>query len=250
MRQTTIHLPAPCAENWAAMTPAAAGRHCAACQTQVVDFTHMTDGEVVAFLRQNANVTCGRFRESQLSRPLLAAAQPVARWRRWAGATLALLGVGSGFGLKAQAQAGPGPLYSGGPVPAGAARQAGSWVAEAPVITSQPVATSTRKAPVPIPDSLFLVRGVVRNWWGVRKAGARVSISGIHDTTDARGHFRVLVPKEQLATMVRIRVSYWNPHGAERRLTAVADFDSARTRPYHVTLKKSHRVLMGAPRFR
>ena len=50
VRSTTIHQPATCAESWDAMAPTDVGRHCASCQTQVVDFTRMSDGEVVAFL--------------------------------------------------------------------------------------------------------------------------------------------------------------------------------------------------------
>ncbi|NVO84912.1 hypothetical protein [Hymenobacter terrestris] len=44
----TISVPQPCSENWAAMTPAAQGRHCAACAKTVVDFSCMTDAQVVA----------------------------------------------------------------------------------------------------------------------------------------------------------------------------------------------------------
>ena len=238
MRQTTIHLPTPCHESWAAMPPTEAGRHCAACQTQVVDFTGMTDGEVVAFLRHNTAVSCGRFRESQLSRPLLAAARPVAGWRRWLGATAALLGLEAAFGAKAQAQADL-PMHSGGPMPVGAApASGGSALLAAPATAQQPVTIATFVEPQPIADSLFLVQGVVRNWWGVRKVGARVSVGGIRDTTNAQGGFRILVPKRKLPNTHRLRVFYYNPHNDDRRLTAIVPFDPAHTSPYHIRLHK------------
>lgn len=83
---TRLHLPRPCAESWAAMTPTGSGRHCAACQKTVVDFTHKTDAEILAYLRQaGTGKTCGRFRATQVARPLHPA-QPTprpARWQAW-----------------------------------------------------------------------------------------------------------------------------------------------------------------------
>ena len=95
MHHTTIDLPVACHESWAAMMPDGIGRNCVKYQETGVDFTRMTDTEVVTFLRKNPTISCGRFRDSQLKRQLLAAAQPVGRWRRWLEATIALLGLGS-----------------------------------------------------------------------------------------------------------------------------------------------------------
>ncbi|RSK46554.1 carboxypeptidase-like regulatory domain-containing protein [Hymenobacter perfusus] len=89
----TVTIPQPCHESWAAMTPAAQGRHCAACDKVVVDFTRLTDAEVVAYLSQTNGRSCGRFRAEQLSRPLRVTADaPVSR--RWLAAALAVLGLG------------------------------------------------------------------------------------------------------------------------------------------------------------
>lgn len=192
------------------MTPTDVGRHCAACQTQVVDFTRMTDEEVVAFLRHTTpGRRCGRFREDQVGRPLRAAATSVTGGRRWA--TAAVLLLGSVFGLKARAQE-PGPNAR----------------------AMAPAGTSPTDA-----DSLFLVHGVVRNRWGVRKAGVRLRMGSVRDTTDAQGHFRLLLPKRSLGTIRTIVLTYRNPHNDERRLMAKVPFDPARTTPYHITLKKA-----------
>jgi len=208
MSALTIHQPAPCHESWDAMTPTDVGRQCAACQTQVVDFTRMSDGEVVAFLRQTIpGRRCGRFREDQVSRPLLAAATPVTGWRRWTGATLLLLG--SVVGLKARAQQ-PGP-------------NARATAATLPTDS----------------DSLFLVQGVVRNQWRVRQEGVWVRVGSIRDTTNADGYFQLLLPKSRLATSRYIVLNYRNPHNEERHLTAKVPFNPTRTTPYHITLKKA-----------
>ena len=223
MRSTTIHLPTPCHESWAAMTPTSAGRHCAACQKVVVDFTRLTDGEVVAFLRQNASTSCGRFRESQLSRPLLAAAQPVAGWRRWVGATLALLGVGTVFGLKAQAQAGL-PVYSGGPVPAGAAQ--GGQVAGSPAATvgNQPAVSS--QSPPTHRAAGRLLRGTVVDsathqplpWVQVLLAGTRLGVA-----TDADGNFQLKIPASEARSATEVRFVYLGYKPAKRVLPTPAD---------------------------
>jgi hypothetical protein len=78
------------------MTPAAQGRHCAACATTVVDFTRMTDAEIMAFLGQSVGTSCGRFRQEQLNRPLLVPvlASP-SSWRKRMVTMAALLGLGA-----------------------------------------------------------------------------------------------------------------------------------------------------------
>jgi hypothetical protein len=106
-RSLTLTIPQPCHEEWAAMTPAAAGRHCAACQKAVVDFTAMSDAEILAHLAgAEPGNTCGRFGASQLARPL----QPLAlaassRWRAWLTAAVALWGLREVAANEAQAQA-------------------------------------------------------------------------------------------------------------------------------------------------
>lgn len=205
MRSTTINQPATCAESWDAMTPTDVGRHCASCQTQVVDFTRMTDGEVVAFLSQySPERRCGLFREDQVGRPLLAAAQPMTGWRRWV-VTLALL-LWSVVGMKARAQG------------------------------VKPKATKPTHAT--IPDSLFLIQGLVTNWLGVPKAGAWVKMRGIGDSTDARGHFRLLLPKQELGLAHHITVRYWKESYGRNHLGARVRFDSTRTKLYHIKLRK------------
>lgn len=221
MQPVTIHQPAPCHENWAAMTPTDQGRHCAACQTEVVDFTRMTDGEVLAFLRHTIpGRRCGMFRDDQVGRPLLPAARPVTGWRRWAGAAVLLLG--SAFGMKARAQEGrPGA----NPQP------------------MEPAAGKTTAAASP--DSMFLVQGVVRNRWGVRKAGARVQVAGISDTTNAKGYFGIWIPQSKRTSGRYITVRCFT-RKVHVRLMARVPLDSTRTKLYHIRL---YRAIMRNPGF-
>ncbi len=90
-----LSIPEPCHESWAAMSPTMAGRHCAACQKTVIDFTLKTDAEILAYLAgATLGRTCGRFYRQQLDRPLQPLAIPVPnRWRAWLAAAVAIWGV-------------------------------------------------------------------------------------------------------------------------------------------------------------
>jgi len=65
-----ISVPEPCAENWNEMTPTEQGKSCSKCATNVIDFSVMTDQEIVAYLKNNKGKTCGNFEENQLNRIL------------------------------------------------------------------------------------------------------------------------------------------------------------------------------------
>jgi hypothetical protein len=65
-----LHIPEPCHEDWNKMTAVQQGRFCDSCSKQVVDFTNMTDGQVLNILQKASGKTCGRFTDDQLTRPL------------------------------------------------------------------------------------------------------------------------------------------------------------------------------------
>lgn len=63
-----ISIPKPCNENWNEMTPEQQGAFCKVCSKVVVDFSKMSDEEVIAYLeKKKEEKTCGRFKASQLS---------------------------------------------------------------------------------------------------------------------------------------------------------------------------------------
>jgi hypothetical protein len=187
---TSIRIPEPCAESWAAMTPAADGRHCAACAKTVVDFTLKTDAEILAYFQQAGSAApCGRFHTSQLARPLLPATppRPAQRWRGWMAAALAL------WGLRAEAAAPPAPQ---------------------PLSAQHP-----RRKPAPARPTRQvarrLVRGVVRDHYSHRPvAQAQVRLQGGHRvaTTDANGYFRLWLPAQR------------GPHRPQRLVVQQADY--------------------------
>lgn len=61
----------PCHENWGNMTPDQQGRFCGSCQKQVVDFSGMSDRELLQFFKKpSTGSVCGRFMNDQLDRSL------------------------------------------------------------------------------------------------------------------------------------------------------------------------------------
>ncbi|MFN8281731.1 MAG: hypothetical protein U0U67_00850 [Chitinophagales bacterium] len=64
------YIPQPCHEDWNAMTENEKGRHCDVCAKVVVDFTKMSDAEMIHYLQQHQHQkTCGHFRNEQLYQP-------------------------------------------------------------------------------------------------------------------------------------------------------------------------------------
>gem|GEM_PF-3428668 len=64
-----ISIPKPCHESWGRMDATAQGAFCHSCQKEVVDFSAMTDREVIAYLEKH-KAGCGRFRMDQLDTKL------------------------------------------------------------------------------------------------------------------------------------------------------------------------------------
>ena len=66
-----LQIPEPCHEDWNKMTPVDKGRYCDSCQKSVVDFTGMSDTQLVAFFKKpSTGSVCGRFHNEQLERDI------------------------------------------------------------------------------------------------------------------------------------------------------------------------------------
>ncbi len=71
-----LNIPKPCHENWQHMTPTEQGRFCGSCQKTVIDFSRMTDDELLNYFSQASQHTCGRFSNDQLNKEITAAPNP------------------------------------------------------------------------------------------------------------------------------------------------------------------------------
>lgn len=76
-KQIYLHIPEPCHENWDAMTPVQQGRFCKSCSKAVVDFSNMSDKQILELLSKASGSTCGRFRTEQLERPMVKEIPPM-----------------------------------------------------------------------------------------------------------------------------------------------------------------------------
>lgn len=60
----------PCSEKWGNMHTLPGGKFCNSCEKTVVDFTQMTDNEIIRFFEKNNQKLCGSFRPDQLNRDI------------------------------------------------------------------------------------------------------------------------------------------------------------------------------------
>ncbi len=60
----------PCGQEWTAMTQTDIGKFCSQCSKTVVDFTKLTDTEIIQFVEKTSDKLCGRLTPQQLNRLL------------------------------------------------------------------------------------------------------------------------------------------------------------------------------------
>lgn len=78
-----LSIPVPCHENWENMTPTEQGRFCASCKKEVVDFSIMTDVQILRYFSNYSGNTCGNFELAQLERPLTNGSVNNRNWLRY-----------------------------------------------------------------------------------------------------------------------------------------------------------------------
>jgi hypothetical protein len=89
-----ISIPVPCHENWLEMTATEKGRFCCNCQKNVIDFTKVSDREILKAYNKN-NTLCGRFNSAQLNRNIMAQKEKNSFWIVAAASIIAFLGLGN-----------------------------------------------------------------------------------------------------------------------------------------------------------
>lgn len=222
MRAVTITIPQPCDQSWAAMTPTAAGRHCATCQTEVADFTRMTEAQVLAYLaaRQGQRV-CGRMAASAASpRHYKRKSGP----KRWLLALVAFLGGQqvSALGLPPQ-------------LPPGAASFFRLAAPKKIIVIQGVVVDDTRNVPV---QGVYVFINDTR-YGAVTNEKGEFTLSFSADWAPARSgvvQLRIAgVPFELLEKTVEVRFkANSNPAPFITRLLSVPERGMVMGKPYHV----------------
>lgn len=77
MQKLQLSIPEPCQQDWNDMSPNEQGRFCSSCAKTVVDFSIMTDAQLILYFEnlKNENI-CGRVHLDQLDRPIEILPQP------------------------------------------------------------------------------------------------------------------------------------------------------------------------------
>jgi len=90
-RKASFTIPKPCDQQWSDMTPNINGRHCDTCNITLLDFSQLTDAQIIERLKLSRHV-CVRATQSQLDRPLI-------NYSHTAAPTLSLKAVVMGAGI-------------------------------------------------------------------------------------------------------------------------------------------------------
>ncbi|MDB2657208.1 hypothetical protein N9Y60_04050 [Crocinitomicaceae bacterium] len=69
-RSSSFTIPKPCDQQWSDMIPNPTGRHCDTCDVTLLDFSILSDAQIINTLKQSEHV-CVRATQSQLDRPLI-----------------------------------------------------------------------------------------------------------------------------------------------------------------------------------
>jgi len=90
-----ISIPQPCHEKWADMTPVEKGRFCASCQKTIIDFTTLSDRQILLAAKSGEDI-CARAHNSQLNRNLVVPKEKSSLWAAASAAVLSFLTISCG----------------------------------------------------------------------------------------------------------------------------------------------------------
>lgn len=170
MKKVNLHIPKPCHQDWAQMTPAERGRFCAKCEKIVTDYTRWSQTQITEALRRG-QLGCGRFRPDQLEQTYILS--PADRnWRRAASLLF--------------------PLLLGG------TSLAGQTVAPPPGIVVEQNIKQVDTKPSGEPSSQITIQGRVTDESGEALIGATVMIKGsrLGTVTDIDGTYSIVGPRK------------------------------------------------------
>ena len=205
MAKTTLHIsiPKPCHEDWAKMTPTQCGAFCQACQKEVVDFSRMSEAEIVARLSKASGKVCGRIPATMLNRELVRYEPDHAwySWKKWAVAAGVLLGVGN---VKGSDNAPKLTVQT-------------DTIAQAklqPIVSASKVDSFTMQDETPLLPlgEKLVIEGRVLNQDGAILPSVSVSVNGAEfkAVTDTNGNYRLVLPAENFYNRI-VQLHYSSP---------------------------------------
>jgi hypothetical protein len=82
-RIVQLNVPDACHEDWNLMTPEEKGRYCMACRKTVLDFTNMSDREVLQHIAGTSGNVCGRMHSDQVNRNMMVQRERRLPWLKY-----------------------------------------------------------------------------------------------------------------------------------------------------------------------
>jgi hypothetical protein len=174
---SSISIPEPCQQQWQNMTPISGGRHCESCCKTVIDFTGMSNHQIIDLIAGGSK-TCGRFTPSQLSGinyTLGVQQQHLSGWwKRVAIAAAVLWSV---------------PFFN-------------STTLGEPRVMHQPMKSNDQNKPTPVTDSItnVTIRGKITDSNdNLPLPGVTVQLkgTGLEAVTNVNGEFSLTIPRKE-----------------------------------------------------
>lgn len=179
-------IPQPCQQSWNEMIPSGNGKHCGSCQKKVIDFSMLTDAEIVNIFSGPSQEICGRFNSSQLNRIL---DKPAERKNAFPTVVLTTLLVIIGPSKSAASSAAVPFVHAPFATPAGLSEVSMSQPCDTPrIITGQLIDSIHRDG---LPACTVIIKG-----------------TSYSTLTDVAGNFRLRVPDSLQHREITLRFAF------------------------------------------
>jgi outer membrane protein OmpA-like peptidoglycan-associated protein len=176
-----ISIPKPCSENWENMDQREKGRFCSSCEKDVIDFSGLTDKELLYYFSNTKTTSCGRFHQSQLNTALL---QHEIKSNSWSHIYRKVAAVLAFLSLK----------------PSGSMAQGSPQTVIQPTLRKSNIETTTPNA---------TISGTVKTWQGIAIEGADILFDNkVVAKSNQEGRFSFDLVSESSSKISTILVSY------------------------------------------
>jgi Secretion system C-terminal sorting domain len=191
----SISIPEACHEDWDAMIPNQQGRHCNSCQKTVVDFTAMSDSQIINFLQTNKETSgCGMFHKNQIEKQILIPKKPLPWLKYFFTITL------------------PAFLYS-------QKIWAQKKIAKAEITLSKPNLDLAKVVPIKkLKDSVILLEEVVVKTTGRGRLAGSYQIAGSYTVLKCTTKGKNITSKQQKEIIINDITIYPNPIVANTKM--------------------------------
>jgi hypothetical protein len=218
-----LTIPSACHEDWHTMTAADKGRFCMSCHKNVVDFTNMSDREVLQHITRSSGSTCGRFYNDQLNRNMTIRKERQMPWLKY----FFQMALPAFFiSIKAEAQDCKKPVI------------------EQTYRQKQLKNCTVEMLPAPEDKNAWKIQGKITDLENLPLLGASVTIKGSTKgtTTDNEGNFKFILPGNEKVTLV---VSYIGFHTIEISATPSRETDGPIIKMNPVQVRLEQMVTLG-----